>query len=294
MHAIQLAVRMAAGTGDEVLVPTPEWPNVAAAFGLAGAAVREVPLRLGNDGWQLDLDRLFDSAGERTRAIFINSPCNPTGWTASREELEAILAFARQRGLWIIADEVYHRFTYAGGRAPSFWDIAEPEDRVLFVNTFSKNWAMTGWRIGWLAAPPELGPTIENLVQYSTSGVAAFMQRAATAALDGGEAFIEEQVVRAKAGRDIVCDGLAATGRVRFAKPDGAFYLFFAVDGEADTSRLCMRLIDEALVGLAPGGTFGEAGLGFMRLCFLRDPARLREATGRLARWLTGRQDSPG
>jgi aspartate/methionine/tyrosine aminotransferase len=289
MHAIQLAARIVAGTGDEVIVPTPEWPNVDAAFSIAGAAVRQVPLRFGNAGWQLDLEELFAATSERTRAIFVNSPCNPTGWTASRDDLEAILRFARKRGLWIVADEVYHRFHYDGGRAPSFWDVADPDDRILFVNTFSKNWAMTGWRIGWIAASPALGPIVENLVQYSTTGVAAFMQRAATAALGGGEAFIEEQVAWARVGRDIVCDGLARTGRVRFARPDGAFYLFLAVEGEPDTSRLCLRLIDEARVGLAPGRTFGDAGEGYMRLCFLRNESRLREATARLATWLEGR-----
>jgi aspartate/methionine/tyrosine aminotransferase len=145
---------------------------------------------------------------------------------------------------------------------------------------------MTGWRIGWLSAPSSLGQAIENLVQYSTSGVAAFMQRAAIVALDEGEDFVRLQVDRAREGRDIVCAGLAATGRVRFAEPEGAFYLFFAVDGEPDTRKLGLRLVDEANVGLAPGDAFGAAGVGFMRLCFLRDPGQLREATGRLADWL--------
>ena len=290
MQAIQIALRMVAGTGDEVIVPTPAWPNIIEAVGIAGAKARPVAMRLGNDGWQIDLDMLFDSVTGRTKAIFLNSPCNPTGWTASRDELVSTLAFARQRGLWIIADEVYHRFFYEGRRSPSFYDVADPEERILYVNTFSKNWAMTGWRIGWLSAPAELGQTIENLVQYSTSGVAAFMQRAATVALDEGEAFVGEQLARARAGRDIVCAGLAATGRVRFARPDGTFYLFFAIEGEPDTSRLGFRLVDEANVGLAPGDAFGEAGRGFMRLCFLRDAVELSEATSRLADWLTGRR----
>ena len=187
MQAIQIACRMVAGNGDEVLVPTPAWPNITAAIGISGARPVEVPMTLGNAGWTLDLDRLFDSANDRTRAIFLNSPSNPTGWTARKDELQAILEFARQRGLWIVADEVYHRFFFAGPRSPSFYDVADRDERVIFVNTFSKNWAMTGWRIGWISAPPALGHIIENLVQYSTSGVAAFMQRAATAALEDGE-----------------------------------------------------------------------------------------------------------
>jgi aspartate/methionine/tyrosine aminotransferase len=289
MQAIQIAVRMTAGAGDEIVVPTPTWPNITAAIGVAGAVAVPVPMTFGNAGWILDLDRLFDSVGPRTKAIFLNSPCNPTGWTAKPDELSAILAFARERGLWIIADEVYHRFYYFGQRSPSFYDLAEPDERVLFVNTFSKNWAMTGWRIGWLSAPPALGQAIENLIQYSTSGVAAFMQRAAIAALDHGEEFAASQVERARRGREIVCSGLAATGRVRLAEPAGAFYLFFAVDGETDTKRLGLRLVDEANIGVAPGDAFGEAGRGFLRLCFARGADQLEEVTARLVGWLTSK-----
>ncbi len=287
MAAIQIAIRLIAGPGDEVVVPVPAWPNITAAVGVGGARAVTVPLGFGNRGWQLDLDRLFDAVGPATRAIFINSPANPTGWTASRDELAAILDFARTRGLWIIADEVYGRYCFVGGRrAPSFYDVAGDDDRILYVNTFSKNWAMTGWRIGWLGAPPALGATIENLVQYSTSGVAAFMQRAAIAALDKGDEFVRVLVDRARRGRSIVGDGLASTGRVRFAEPDGAIYSFFAIDGETDARRLALRLVDEANVGLAPGDAFGPAGHGFLRLCFLRSADQLEEATARLVAWL--------
>ncbi len=285
MQAIQIAVRMVAGTGDEVLVPSPAWPNITAAVGVAGARPVAVPMTFGNAGWSLDLDRLFDAATERTTAIFVNSPSNPTGWTATRAELEAIRAFAAQRGLWIIADEVYGRFFYEGARAASFYDFADRDERILFVNTFSKNYAMTGWRIGWISAPVELGQTIENLIQYSTSGVAAFMQRGATAALNDGDDFIATQVERAREGRRIACSGLAATGRVRLTEPAGAFYLYFAIDGEADSRAAALRMVDEANVGVAPGTAFGD-GSGFMRLCFARGAAQIQEATDRMVEWL--------
>lgn len=279
MQAIQIALAMVAGAGEEVLIPTPTWPNAAAATGIIGAKAVEVPMAFGSAGWSLDLERLGAAVTPRTRALFIVSPSNPTGWTATREDLVALLTLARQRGLWIIADETYARFWYGEGtRAPSFFDVMEPEDRVLFVNTFSKNWAMTGWRVGWITAHPALGQVIENLIQYSTSGVAQFMQRAAVAAIEHGESFVAHLIERARRGRDICCNALAATGRCRFAVPQGAFYLFFTVDGEVDTRRLVMRLIDEANVGLAPGTAFGAGGESFVRLCFARNAQQLESA----------------
>lgn len=287
MQAIQIAVAIVAGPGDEVLVPTPAWPNSAAAVNIKSARAVEVPMSFGNAGWTLDLERLAAAVTPKTRAVFINSPGNPTGWTATRDELAAILALARKHGLWIISDEVYGRFVYDGVRiAPSFHDVAEPEDRIIYVNTFSKNWAMTGWRVGWIETDPSLGQVIENLVQYSTSGVALFLQRGATAALEQGEDFVAHQVARAARGRDILVDSLRATGRVRFAMPAGAFYLFLAVEGLADDRALAYRLVDEARIGVAPGSAFGPGGEGFLRLCFARSPDNLIEAAGRLSDWL--------
>lgn len=290
MQAIQIAIASVAGAGDEVIVPSPAWPNFAAALGVAGARPRFVPLTFEDDGWRLDLDRLFASADDRTRAIFVNTPSNPTGWTAGEEELSAILAFARERGLWIVADEVYTRFYYGdahgGERAPSFHDVAEAEDRVLFVNTFSKNWAMTGWRVGWLEAPAELGDVVENLIQYSTSGVAAFMQRAAITALEEGEDFIVAQVSEARKARAVLNERLERSNRVRFAPPEGAFYLFFSIDGEPETRRLGLRLVDEANIGLAPGTAFGPGGEGYLRFCFARKADEVAEAARRLTSWL--------
>ncbi len=224
---------------------------------------------------------------ERTRAIVINSPSNPTGWTATHDELETILDFARSRNLWIVADEIYGRFVYEGKLAPSFHHIMRAEDRVLFVQTLSKNWAMTGWRVGWLEAPPELGSRIESLVQYSTSGVPVPTQRAAVAAITGGDAFIETQVARARANRDLLSAALLRTGRVALSKPDGAFYLFCRIAGRPDSRSLAFQLVDEAGVGVAPGSAFGAAGEGFVRLCYARNPTDIAEVARRIETWLS-------
>lgn len=286
MQAIRLSIEAIAAPGDEVIYLTPAWPNFAAGVGVSGA----VPVQVGLDpvagGWSLDMNRLEAAITPRTRGLFINTPANPTGWTASEEELRQILDIARRHRLWIVADEIYARFYYSGSRAPSFFDVKAEDDRILFVNSFSKNWSMTGWRVGWIVAPPEMGQVLENLIQYSTSGVAPFMQRGAVVALEAGEPVVSENIARATAARDILCDALAATNRVALEKPKGAFYAFFSIDGVEDTMATAKDIVDRAGVGLAPGSAFGPGGEGFFRACFLRRLDHIEEAAARLARYI--------
>ncbi|TPW25744.1 pyridoxal phosphate-dependent aminotransferase [Pararhizobium mangrovi] len=284
MQAIKLSIDLVTSPGDEVVYLTPAWPNFPAAAGVSGARTKAVPLTEENGAFSLDADRLAASIGPHTRAIFVNTPANPTGWTASREDLDALLELARKHGLWIIADEIYARYYYGEGeRAPSFLDVAHAEDRILYVNSFSKNWSMTGWRIGWIVAPEAVGQQLENLIQYSTSGVAPFLQRGAVAAVEEGEAVVRENIARAAHGRDVLCEALLATNRVAMAKPAGAFYAFFAVDGITDTMAVAKDIIDRAGVGLSPGVAFGPGGERFLRACFLRDPRQMKTAAERLA-----------
>lgn len=287
MPAMQIAFRMAAGNGDEVLIPTPAWPNFAGAITIAGARPVAVPMTIDAKGWHLDIERLEQAITPRTRVVVLNSPSNPTGWTASHDDLRAVLDMARRHGLWIVADEIYSRFVHdpaltIEGRTPSFRDVMEPEDRILFIQTFSKNWAMTGWRLGWLEAPPALGQVIENLVQYQTSGTPTFIQRAGVDAIEQGEDFVADQIARAKRGREIV-GRLAETGLVELPPPSGAFYAFLKIKGAKNSKDIAFRLIDEANVGLAPGNAFGDAGEGYLRLCYLRKAEDLEEAVRRIS-----------
>ena len=292
MQAMQTIFQLLAGQGDEVVVPTPAWPNYPGPMRMMGVVPVMVPLDFENGKWHLDLNRLFDSVTDKTKALCLNSPSNPLGWVASIEDLTAVRDFARKRGLWIIADEVYSRFYYpeaeGPGRSPSFLDICDHEERVIYANTFSKNWAMTGWRVGWVQAPQALGAAIERIIQYNTSGTPAFLQRGCVAALDDGDEFIDSQVAQARSNRDMVCDMLRQFPQVRFDVPGGAFYQFFALDGMRDATGTVLRIIDEAKVGLAPGTAFGPGGDGFMRMCFLRDPDNLATALERLGNWLAG------
>ncbi|BCH12164.1 aminotransferase [Mesorhizobium sp. 131-3-5] len=286
MHAIQMSLTALAGAGDEVIYLSPAWPNFDAAAALSGAVPVPVTLDHSGNGWSCDVEKIAAAITPRTKALFINTPSNPTGWTADHETLQAILDLARAKNVWIIADEIYSLFHYGHGRAPSFLDIATEEDRILFVNSFSKNWAMTGWRVGWIKTHPSLQQVFENLIQYSNSGVAQFMQRGAVAALDEGDGFVAEQVERARKARDLVCGILGATGSARFTVPQGAFYLFFAVDGITDSRAAAFDIVDKANVGLAPGTAFGPGGEAFLRLCFHRRLDQVEDAAHRLAKWM--------
>jgi len=251
--------------------------------------VRSIPVPMceSGGGWHLDIGDLESAVTAKTSAIFLNSPCNPSGWVADTALLKGILEFARKHGLWIIADEIYALYYYGEGRrAPSFYDVADENERIIFVNSMSKNWAMTGWRIGWISAPPELGQVIENLIQYSTSGVPAFSQRAAIAALREGRSFLETQIALARDGRDCVVAGLGALDRIRLTAPAGAFYLFFSIDGVSDTRQFALDCVRQTGVGLAPGTAFGKGGERHIRLCFARRRDFLEDAIQRITGWL--------
>jgi aspartate/methionine/tyrosine aminotransferase len=290
MQAIQLSIQAVAGPGDECIYFAPAWPNFAAAADIAGAVSVAVELDFHESGWTLDMGRLESAITPRTRCIFVNTPANPTGWAATREDISAILDLARKHGLWIIADEIYALFWYGdGARSASFLDIQDPQDSILYVNTFSKNWAMTGWRVGWIKGPPKIMPALENLVQYSTSGVPQFLQRGAAAALNEGDDFIASQRQRALDNLDVSVAGLSETGKVRLARPAGTFYLFFAIDGISDTASGARRIVDETGVGLAPGSAFGPGGEEFFRMCFNRDSGQFSDAIDRLCDWISRR-----
>jgi aspartate/methionine/tyrosine aminotransferase len=283
MSAIMLVCQTLVDPGDNVVIVAPVWPNINAAVEMLGGEARNVSLVATEDGgWRLDLDRLFAACDARTRAIFVNSPSNPTGWMMAREEAIAILDFVRRRGLWLLGDDVYERIVYGNSASASFLSICEPDDRVISLNSFSKSWAMTGWRLGWMVAPVALNPIMDKLIEINTSGAPTFLQHAAIAAIGDGEDFIRSFVQRCQEGREVVFQGLARLPRVRIARPQGAFYAFFAVDGVADSLAFAKKVLAEAKVGLAPGAAFGAAGEGYLRLCFASSRGRLEEAVDRL------------
>jgi aspartate aminotransferase len=284
MNALMIAIQCLVGHGDSAVVIGPIWPNAQNAIAAMGAAVRGVDLEAQPDGsWRLDLDRLFDACDATTRMIVINSPGNPTGWMASEAELAAILAHARARGIWILSDEVYSRIVYGTRHAPSFITLAQPDDPVVIINSFSKSWSMTGWRLGWVTAPRELTAAIEKMTEFNISHPTTFVQWGGVAALDQGDAYVDALVARYAEAAELVYTRLAPLPRVRLARPRSAFYAFFQVDGVTDSFAYAVELQRTARVGLAPGIAFGPAGEGRLRLCFATSLPRLATALDRLA-----------
>jgi aspartate aminotransferase len=283
MQAILLSCQLLLDPGDNIVIVSPIWPNITSATRLVRGEPKYVALDRKPDGrWTLDLQKVFDAVDERTRAIFVNSPGNPTGWTMSSDEQRALLDFAKKRGVWVMADEVYARLIYTRPVAPSFLEQAGPDDPLIVLNSFSKPWAMTGWRVGWLTHPAHLGEQFAKLVQINTSGVPHFLQRGAIAALEKGDGFIAEMVERCRAGGELVFQRLSAHPRITIARAEAAFYAFFAVDGVSDTMAFCKSLAKDYKVGLAPGEAFGPGGEGNVRLCFASGAERLSKGLDRI------------
>jgi len=292
VNALIVAMQALIDAGDEVVAVTPVWPNLTAQPRILGARLRCVALRPDADGaWRLDLPALLAAITPRTRLLVLNSPNNPTGWTLTSAEQQAILAHCRHTGTWILSDEVYERLYYRGdtanGAAPSFLDIAAPDDRLVVVQSFSKSFLMTGWRLGWLVMPPAMTPQVGKLLEFNTSCAPVFVQRAALVALAQTEAITPRIVAHLKDCRDTLVPLLQAVPGVQASHAPGGMYAFLRIAGQADSLHLAKRLVAEAGLGLAPGVAFAPEAEGWLRWCFAsKDKARLVQGVQRLTRSL--------
>jgi len=291
VNALMLAVQALVDAGDEVVAITPVWPNLTAQPAILGGRVRCVPLVPAKGQWALDFDALRLAVTPATKLLIVNAPNNPTGWTLTAAEQRAILEHCRVCGTWILADEVYERLSYEptpNGCAPSFLDIAQPDDRLVVAHSFSKSFLMTGWRLGWLVLPPTLVDAMGKLIEFNTSCASVFTQRAGIAALAHSEEITPRVVAHLKSCRDTLVPLLAAIPGVEVSPARGGMYAFFKLEGFDDSLSLAKRLVVEAGLGLAPGNAFGAEAQGWLRWCFAsKDPARLVEGVARLSRWLS-------
>ena len=297
VSALMLAVQALVDAGDEVVAVTPVWPNLTAQPAIMGARVKCVSLHPDEGQWRLDMDELLAAITSATKLLIVNAPNNPTGWTLSRAEQQTLLAHCRATGTWILADEVYERLYFEStpnGCAPSFLDIAAPEDRLVVVHSFSKSFLMTGWRMGWLVMPPAMTPHVGKLVEFNTSCAPVFIQRAALAAIERTSEVTPRVVAHLKLCRDTLVPLLQAVPGVQLASPKGGMYAFFRLEDQGrygDSLETAKRLVVEAGLGLAPGNAFmvnpGPEAQGWLRWCFAsQDVARLGQGVERLRSWL--------
>lgn len=288
VSALMLASQLLVAPGDEVVVVVPVWPNLPAQPAILGGRVVRVPLVPpdSNAGaWTLDLERLLAAVTPGTRMLLVNAPNNPTGWTLTRVEQQALLDHCRRTGTWIVADEVYERLWFDGGAAaPSFLDLAEPDDRLIVVHSFSKSFLMTGWRLGWMVLPAGHDAAMAKLIEFNSSCAPVFVQRAGLAALAGAERSVPALASRMRACRDRLVEGLQRLPGLTLARPRGGMYAFFRVPGVSDDSlAFAKHLVAQHGLGLAPGVAFGPESEGWLRWCFAsRDPSRLDQGLERL------------
>jgi len=290
VQALHLAIRSVVDPGDEVVILSPAWPNSTSIVALSHGVPIDVPLALNGERYQIDFAALEAALGPRTRLIVLTSPSNPLGWVADVHEQLRLLELCRDRGIWLLADEVYERIFYSGTEigdpAPSILRLCDRDDPVHVVQSFSKSYCMTGWRVGWLVTRRDLGPKLAQLNEFFVSHAATFAQVAAQTALAEGEAELQRMVAAFKANRDFCVAALRDIPRVTVPEPGGAFYVFPRVDGLVDSFEFCRRLLVEQKVGLAPGSAFGAGGEGSVRICYAADRSILEAALERLENFL--------
>jgi aspartate/methionine/tyrosine aminotransferase len=292
ISGLMLTAQMLLAPGDRVVIVTPIWPNVTELPRILGAEVIRVPLAVRGGRWALDLDHLLAALTPGTRAIFLNSPNNPTGWTIDAESLRLIFEHCRRLGIWVVTDDVYERLVYNGkAHAPSLLPLADPEDRFVSVNSFSKAWSMTGWRAGWIEAPAPFVEELGKVIEYNTSCAPKFVQAGAIAALSDnrGEGTVGDMRERLATARELLFAGFARHPEIEAPVPAGAMYAFFRVDGFAEDMALARRLLEEVGLGLAPGSAFGPEGQGWLRWCFAAGPEKIADGLARLDRFLANR-----
>ena len=291
IHALYIVCQALLEPGDEVILPDPEWPPAAGNVKLAHGVPIPCPLHEGL-GWRYDLAELESKITPKTRAIYINSPHNPTGGVLSRQDVEQIAALTRDRGLWLISDEAYEDVVYDGLQHVSPASLAGMYDRTIPIYTFSKSYAMTGLRLGYVAAKDaRLRERMKKALFYTASNIASVVQHGGVGALEGPQDSIGAFLQELQARRDLFYAGIRehASGVLTGEPPRGAFYAFLKIDPawrpqggpmESISWAMAEYLISQGRIGCVPGVDFGGTGEGYVRFCFARDR---RELTGALA-----------
>jgi len=272
--------------GDEVLLPSPYWVTYPEQIRFFGGIPVEVPLKK-EKGFKLTLEDIKEKVSERTKALVINSPNNPTGAVYEEEELKKIAEFCAERGIFIISDECYEYFVYGETKFVSPASFSEEVKKITFtVNAFSKSYSMTGWRIGYVACPEEYAKVIASLNSQSVSNVTTFAQYGALESLKNTEAkeFVKSMKKAFERRRNIALEKLSEIPKVDVVKPEGAFYIFpdfsYYAEKLGDDVRLSEYLLEKAKVAVVPGSAFGAPG--YLRLSYALSEEKLVEGVERI------------
>lgn len=267
-EAVFIAMMALLNPGDEVLIPDPMWSHYLWCARLAGAHVVSVPLKESN-GFQLDPDDLEKRITKRTRMVVLNSPHNPTGVVFSRATLEAVAAIVAKHGLYLLSDEIYEQILYEGASHVSPASLAQIAHRTLTVGGFSKAYAMTGWRLGYIVASPEIIAILIRVHQYTTICATSFAQAGAVAALKEAKPYVTEMVREFDRRRRSIVRAFDRLADASLVTPTGAFYAFPNVKALDMTSReVASDLLQQANVAVVPGSAFGHYGEGYIRIAY--------------------------
>lgn len=275
--------------GDEVVLPTPAWVTLPEQIRLAGGQPVLVPCDPA-DRFRLRAEPLLAAIGPRTVGVLVNSPCNPTGGTLGAEDLRRIVEHCAERGLWVLADETYERFVYEGAGHASVAALAAAfPETVILVGSFSKTYAMTGWRVGYVIGPQEVVAAVSNIQSHATSNATSFAMAGALEALRSGEPDVERMLEEFRVRRELLVRGLAAIPGVQCEPPDGAFYAFPRVadhyrEGRQGSVEMCEYLLEHSRLAVVPGAAFGNDE--HVRISFACSRETLEAALEHLARAL--------
>ena len=280
-EAIDLAIRAICSPGDEVLYHEPCFVSYAATVRLAHAVPVPVETRP-EEGWRLTVEALERKVTPRTKALLLNSPCNPTGAALSSDDMKAILDFAARHDIFILADEVYSELNYVAQPPPSFASFPAFRDRVILLNGFSKSWAMTGYRLGYACGPADVIDAMMKIHQYGIMSAPTLSQAAGVEAMDNGDRDVEVMRREYRRRRDFLVPRLNAMG-LKTSLPQGAFYVFADIRGTGlSDEAFALRLLDDFAVAVVPGSAFGKCGAGFARLSYATSFEHLQEAVSRM------------
>jgi aminotransferase len=284
-EAVDLALRATIDPGDEVVLHEPSYVAYVPAIVFAGGAAIHVPTRF-EDDFALDPAAVEAAITPRTKALFLGYPCNPTGAVLPDDVQDELAAIAARHDLLVYSDEIYDRLAYGSYRHRAFSSRPGMRDRTILIGGFSKAYAMTGWRIGWLAAPAPILEGILKVHQYGIMSAPTVAQDAALVALVDGEPEVERMRAEYDRRRRLVVDGFNAMGLATF-EPRGAFYAFPKVTSTGlDSETFARRLLEEEHVAVVPGGAFGPSGEGHVRACYATSYEKLEEALTRIGRFV--------